>query len=83
MTEWCSCNKLKEAEEKAAKWDALTRDIRKLQNALFLSCLKVKALSGTCPLDMEDKAPCDCETVCTSNTDMSECWYEFFIKEAE
>ena len=25
MTEWCSCNKLKEAEEKAAKWDAIVR----------------------------------------------------------
>lgn len=25
MTEWCSCNKLKEAEEKAAKWDALAQ----------------------------------------------------------
>ena len=23
--EWCSCNKLKEAEEKAAKWDAIVR----------------------------------------------------------
>ena len=63
--------------------DALIRDIRKLKNALFLSCLKVEALSGACPLDMEGKAPCDCETVCTSNTDMAECWYEFFIKEAE
>lgn len=25
MTEWCTCNKLKEAEEKAAKWDALAQ----------------------------------------------------------
>ena len=25
MTEWCSCNRLKEAEEKAAKWDAIVR----------------------------------------------------------
>jgi hypothetical protein len=25
MTEWCTCNKLKEAEEKAAKWDAIVR----------------------------------------------------------
>ena len=25
MTEWCRCNKLKEAEEKAAKWDAIVR----------------------------------------------------------
>lgn len=25
MTDWCSCNKLKEAEEKAAKWDAIVR----------------------------------------------------------
>ena len=24
MTDWCSCNKLREAEEKAAKWDALS-----------------------------------------------------------
>lgn len=23
--EWCSCNKLKEAEEKAVKWDAIVR----------------------------------------------------------
>ena len=23
MTEWCSCNKLREAEKKAAKWDAI------------------------------------------------------------
>lgn len=25
MTDWCSCNRLREAEEKAAKWDALVR----------------------------------------------------------
>lgn len=25
MTDWCSCNRLKEAEEKAAKWDAIVR----------------------------------------------------------
>lgn len=25
MTEWCSCNMLKEAQEKAAKWDAIVR----------------------------------------------------------
>lgn len=25
MSEWCSCNKLKEAEEKAAKYDAIVR----------------------------------------------------------
>ena len=23
MTDWCSCNRLKEAEEKAASWDAI------------------------------------------------------------
>lgn len=63
--------------------DAMISGIRKLKNALFLSCLKVEALSGTCPLDMEGKAPCDCETVCTGSTDIAECWYEFFMKEAE
>ena len=26
MSEWCSCNKLKEAEEKAAKWDEAMQD---------------------------------------------------------
>lgn len=25
MTEWCSCNRLREADEKAAKWDAIVR----------------------------------------------------------
>ena len=25
MTDWCRCNKLREAEEKAAKWDALAQ----------------------------------------------------------
>lgn len=25
MSDWCSCNPLKEAQEKAAKWDALVR----------------------------------------------------------
>lgn len=25
MNDWCSCNPLKEAQEKAAKWDAIVR----------------------------------------------------------
>lgn len=25
MSDWCSCNPLKEAQEKAAKWDAIVR----------------------------------------------------------
>lgn len=25
MSDWCSCNPLREAQEKAAKWDAIVR----------------------------------------------------------
>lgn len=63
--------------------DALTRDLRKLKNALFLACLKLTEIAGTCPLDSEGKAPCDCEAVCGETTDMPECWFMFFVEEAE
>lgn len=84
MTELdCSCNRLREAQEKAAKWDALVRDARRLQNALFLACLKIESLTGTCPLDMEGNSPCNCESVCASDTETAECWYLFFMEDAQ
>ena len=51
MTEWCTCNKLKEAEEKAAKWDALvSRTAEMLSEIVAKVCPMMEECDRSCPV---------------------------------
>ena len=51
MTEWCRCNRLKEAEEKAAKWDALvSRTAEMLSEIVANVCPMIEECDNSCPV---------------------------------
>ncbi len=72
MTLDCTCGKLKEAEEELA---AARKRIDGLERALELACEHVAHATGTCPYDVFDRQPRDCEEECGQLGDRYEsCW---------
>lgn len=68
MSEWCSCNKLKEAQ----------REIMRTENALYEACKGVADLFGDCPKSQFDYEFNYCETSCSNETDVATCWMDYF-----
>lgn len=80
MSGHCSCNRLREAEEKAIIIDALIRFGQGTLYALDLACRKLADTLNECPLTYEGYEPCDCESECES--DIAGCWADYFEQAA-
>ena len=51
---------------------------RKLEWALWLACKELSKVTGSCPYDLYDVKPCDCEEMCGDTDTIPECWVSYF-----
>jgi len=59
------------------------RAFRLHQSALELAC-KYSALDGECPFSMfSEQIKPECESEICGNCELSECWYDYFIQQAQ
>lgn len=74
MSDWCSCNPLKEAQKKAASLVGVASSYNRM---LREACKMIADMSGTCPYDHLDHQPRNCDSEC--GDDYAECWLLYFL----